>query len=857
MKAGDRVGPYIVLEPLGAGGMGEVYRARDTRLEREVALKRLSESERAGDDARRHALREARAAGALTHPNIAAIYDVLDTPDGLVIVMELVAGEPLTARLRSGPLSVDEALRIARAVTEALEEAHGKGIVHRDLKPANVMVGTGGRAKILDFGIARWSPNRSEAKADKATDVGLIVGSPGYMAPEQLAGGPADPRTDIYGVGLLLFEMLSGRRPFDVSDHVAHALAVVEGRLPRLADVAPQVPADVVAIVTRALAPNPEDRFQDARSLGVALEQAIHDRSTAATVVMTGVRPTKISWRRPALTALVVLGVLAVVALAGGGRSWWRRSPPSAASSVVAVVPFVNSSGNAADLPLAVGLSDVIAKRLGSIRSVRVLGPEATRTAADGADAVRIARVLDAGYTVSGSLARADDAVTVDVSLASRDGVRETVGRFTGRADDLFELHAQVVAGVIAALTRRGALASAAQGQPAVSPSNQAAFADYAQARTFLERPDVPGNLERAVTLFQGAIAKDGRYASAYAGLGEAYWALYHETKDPSWTLKAQAANLDALRIDPEQPEVRMALAVMYEALGRGKEATEELQQVLALQPGNDSAHLLLAKIHADRSEWDAAVAEAQQAIALRPNYWGNYAELAETLSRAGRLDESIAAYRRLVELQPDSARAYQRLGTALQKAGRAEEALRAYERVAEIRKSWAAYSNLGTMYYWEGRIPQAIAAYEQAITLSPNEPDPYGNLGDALQKSGQREQAVTNYRKAAALVRSRLSINPEDAADLASLALFEAKLRAHADAARHMAKAVRLAPNDGDVLYTSAIVHTLAGDLPGGCTALQEALQHGASAVLVQHADELVPLKGCAAYDGVVQPAK
>lgn len=862
MNVGDNIGPYLIRELLGAGGMGEVYRARDTRLAREVALKRLSDPALGSDVARRRVLREARAAAALSHPNIATIFDVLDTPEGLIIVMEYVPGETLAARLRRGPLPVDEAMRVAGQIAEALSEAHEHGVIHRDLKPANIHLTPGGKAKILDFGIARSAPdpaNPQPASDDVGTEAGQIIGTPGYMAPEQLAGGRGDQRTDIYGLGILLFEMLTGRRPFAQSDFLGNALAVFEGPVPRVSDLAPHVPADISALVARAMARDPKDRFPTARELSAAVNGAIHGLSDAQTAIVQSLPVPPPPWRLRYRAAGVAAAAL-LLATAVGILLWTQpwSSPVSAHSSVVGVLPFQNQSGDAANDALVVGLSEAVAKRLASVRSLRVLPLDETREAARTVkDSAAVARTVGAALVVEGALQRTGEKLDVNVVLVGEDGRRRPAGRYSGDVDRLFELHRRVAEGLTAALNQEGAIRGASEPEPAPPTSNQEAFADYAQARVFLERPDVPGNLDHAIRLFQSAIAKDGRFALAYAGLGEAYWAQFRETSDPGWTVKAQAANLDALRVDPAQPEVRMALAVMYQGFGRLDEATEELRQALALQPRSDNAHLVLARIHADRGEWDGAVAEARAAIALRPTYWRNHAELGDTLMRSGRLEEAMAAYRRLIELQPDSARGYQRLGTVLQAAGRLDDALKAYETAASIRPSWGTYSNMGTLYYWRGDNAKAVGAYERAIALAPNQPDLYANLGDALQKLGQTGRAADNYSRAVEEVRKLLAVKENDPLNLAALALYQAKLGQRAAASASISKAGGLSPQDGEVLYISAVVHALAGEVPAACGAIAEALAHGKSAEELRHADELNSLRGCPAYDRVMAPGK
>ncbi len=326
--------------------MGEVYRARDARLERDVAIKRLSASAIGGEEARARVLREARAAAGLTHPNIAAVYDVLETPDGLVIVMEYVPGESVAARLTHGPLPVEDAVRIGLQIADALIEAHDRGVIHRDLKPANVHLTPGGKAKILDFGIARSVSDAPKGSAgEPASEAGRIIGTPGYMAPEQMSGSRADERTDIYGVGLLLFEMLTGRRPFHQADLLDSARAIFQGKVPRADDLDPSLPDHVCTLVARAMALKPEDRPRNARELHGALERAARLLSDAPTLDETDRALSRghTAWpstRRRLKQHRLALSIVAVLTAIGTFAVWrWAQntwvSPVSAHPATV------------------------------------------------------------------------------------------------------------------------------------------------------------------------------------------------------------------------------------------------------------------------------------------------------------------------------------------------------------------------------------------------------------------------------------------------------------------------------------------------------------------------------------------
>ena len=851
MKSGDSLGPYVIHSALGAGGMGRVYLARDTRLNRDVALKQLSDPSLASDVARGRVLREARAAAALSHPNIATIYDVLDTPDGPTIVMEYVPGESLARHIARGPLPPARALEIGAQVAEGLAGAHVRGIIHRDLKPANIQITPDGEAKILDFGIAqRTTGHRDDAATPTVTmlaEATALAGTPGYMAPEQLSGGRADERTDIYALGVLLYEMLTGQPPYLAGDLLQTAMAVIKGGARPVAELVPSTPPIVCAIVDRAMARTPANRFQSARDLARDLRQA----RKAIARGHVAMAPARASNRpRPQTTAAVAL---ALVILAVAGWQWVQHSNGAAVSargSVLAVLPFTNATGDAVNDPIAAGLTDAVANRLSSLQSVHLLSLDQAREAAGTASGpAAVARTLGAGFVIEGDFRRAGQTLDVGVALVAADGERRAAGRYTGDLAQIFDLHQRIAQGVIVALTAENAVASGAAPSPAPT-LNQEAYADYAQARLFLERPD---DVDHAVRLFESAIAKDNRFALAYAGLGQAYWSKYRQTQDPSWTTKATTAVLDALRIDPNRPEVHLSLAVMYQGLGRLDAAEEEARRVLVLQPWNDDAHRLLAGLHIDRSQWDAAVSELARAIELRPNYWRNHSELGFTHYQAGRHDDAVKAYTRVVELQPDSALGYHMLGTVHQSAGRLREALVHYTKAGAIRPRATTYSNIGTIHFWEGDYAEAASAYRRAIALTPGSPGLHANLGDTLQKLGQRADARASYVNAVREVRGLLAVNAKDAQNVARLALYLAKLEDRDAADEAMASALALNAADGLVMYHGAVVDALAARQAAACDKIRQAVALGASTEVIRRADELRGLRGCEAYDRAV----
>jgi serine/threonine-protein kinase len=868
-----RLSNYRLDRLLGAGGMGVVYLARDLVLDRAVAIKFITPDRAADASARRRLIREARAAAALDHPNICAVHDVIVEQDGRAcIVMQYVEGETLADLLRRGPLDPRLALRLAADLASGLAAAHARGIVHRDLKPQNIIVTPERHAKLLDFGIARQGELTSasdDLTTTSLTTPGLIIGTPAYMSPEQAQQLPLDGRTDLFSLGAVLFECLTGQRAFQGGTPLQLAAQVLQHQPPPVSSLRPGLSDQHDELVRRLLAKHPDDRFRSAEELLGALRVLVPDTGrqqvspiprpprSGSPLALLGLRPFRPG--RAAIATVVLLIGLAGLLSSRDRWGWRAPSRPPGPTTVIGILPFTNDSMDTQNDPVAAGLPDALATRLGSVGSLRVLPLKEIRDAIrerresgqEDRDAAAVARDVGADFVIDGAVVRNGGTLTVTADLVGPDGSRQSAGRYAA-VDRGLELHRRVADGLSTALARSGTAATGTSGT--VTPTENAdAFAEYSQGRGFLERPDVPRNLDHAIRLFQGAIAKDPRFGLAYAGLADAYWAQFVETNDAEWTTKAVAANLEALKIDPMQAEVRMSLAVMYSGQGRHAEAVDELSKVMRLQPHNDNAHRLLSGIHMARTEWNDAVEAARQAVALRPSYWRNHSQLGLAHFRAGRYEDAAAAYQRVVELQPDSARGYQSLGTTLQAAGKNDEALEKYDKALSIRPSARTYSNVGTLHFWRGHHQKAADAYEKALGLAPNDPALHANLGDAYLKRGQRTLAIESYRRAVQQVQKLLTVSGNDPQHLSALALYKAKLGQHDGAADAITKSLAISPRDGQVLYAAVLVHALAGQHARACVLLADAVGNGASSEEIRHANELSTLKGCRAYDDVV----
>jgi serine/threonine protein kinase/tetratricopeptide (TPR) repeat protein len=596
LSAGNRLGPYEILAPLGAGGMGEVYRARDTRLDRDVAIKVLPES-LASD---RHALdrfeREARAVATLSHPNVLAIYD-FETHDGVrYVVTELLEGSTLRGHLESGTVSPRKAIEYAMQIAQGLAAAHEKGIVHRDLKPENVFVTRSGHVKILDFGLARTlvaaaGENASTAGTlAEATEPGTILGTVGYMSPEQVRGALADARSDIFSFGTVFYEMLTGRRAFRADSAVETMSAILTEEPPEFSDSgARAIPTGIERIVRRCLEKSPLERFQNARDLGFAIE-AVSGLSTAET--STSADP-------------------GTEARASGKRS-------------VAVLPFRDLAGRPENADLGLGLADATTTELASLRSLLVRPTAAIlKYNGCGVDPHQAARELGVDAVVDGNFQRSGSRLRVTVQLVRASDGRSLWGtKIDTTIDDIFEMQDQVSRKIAEAL--RVELTPSEERRLARGAARPAgdAYELYLKGRASLFRGTLL-DVNAAIEAFEGARDADPLFALAWAGLSGAYLhlALKYEPEG-EWQARAEEMCERALAVDPQLPEGRYLRGALLWSPRNGFDhagAMRELSAAIAGRPGLSEAHDHLSVVLDHVSMFEESLSASDAAIAINP----------------------------------------------------------------------------------------------------------------------------------------------------------------------------------------------------------------------------------------------
>ena len=639
---------YRIIEQIGAGGMGVVYRAHDDRLERDVAIKVLPAGALADEAQRRRFHREALALSRLNHPGVATVHEFDREGGADFIVMELVSGETLAARLKSGALPLEQVTALGLQIAEALEAAHLRGVLHRDLKPANIVLTERGRVKVLDFGLAKLVQAGVDTAATTLPTAGdAVAGTLAYMAPEQLLGREVEAASDLFSLGVVLYEMATGRPPWRETLATALVNEIVHTAPPPPTELRADLPAHLGWIILKALEKSPAQRYRSATELIDDLRAG--ENAAGATAAPAG--------RAPAATA----GVIASLA----------------------VLPLRNLSGDPEQAFFAEGMTEALIARLAQIGSLRVISYTSAMAYRDARKSLpQIGRELGVDAVVEGSVLRSGERVRVTAQLVEVASDRPLwSSSFDRPLGDVLDLHSDVSRAVAEELRTR-LTPRERVGLAGARPVVPAAYEAYLRGRHFWNKR-TPEGMARAIASFQESIDADPLYAPAWSGLADCHnlLGMFRWQHSSEAFARAHAAAARALELDPDlaQGYTSLGCALQYYDWDWPK-ADEAFRRAIALHPGYATAHQWYADFLTAMGRLDEAFAENRRAIELDPLSPAVGAAIGDTFYYARRYEEAIERYRRILELDPDYRWARLNIGRTLQEMGRADEAVRVLE---------------------------------------------------------------------------------------------------------------------------------------------------------------------------------
>jgi serine/threonine protein kinase/Flp pilus assembly protein TadD len=833
---GKTISHYRIVEEIGRGGMGTVYKAEDIRLKRTVALKFLPPELTRDPEAKSRFIREAQAASSLEHPNICTIHEIGETRDGqLFIVMSFYEGHTLRDKIKEKRCPKEEIVEVALQIAEGLCKAHENGIVHRDIKPENIFLTNDGYIKILDFGLAKLT-----GQAQVTRDISTL-GTVAYMSPEQIKGEAADQRSDIWGLGVVLYEMCAGELPFkgDYEQAIIYSILNEESQPP--ASLSTSSMGILYQVISKCLKKDKDERYNDLSELIKDLKK--HELLTNKTD--TGFwKPTfshvKLKHTAIAMVLMVIIIVVMLMHLNVSNITTWLMPGSHPARKHLAVLPFTSFSQKPGDKAFCDGLVETLTSKLGQLeyyqKAIWIVPASEIRTHEVSSPSAARKKFKNVEVAVTGSIQFSGDEMRLAMNLIDTKSLRQLTSCVkTYEYASLFKLQDDIVIELVNLLNE--------EFEPHLQSIINAggtevsrAYEQYLKGRGFIYHYQNPGKIDSAIILFHEALSYDSNYALAYAGLGEAYWRKYNASKNNQWVDSARYYCTRSLHKNDRLAPVHVTLGMLKSGTGLYEEAVQHFNLALDLDPVNSDAYRSLASTYNKLGEVELAESTYKKAIELKPDYWSNFNSLGVFYYQRGKYSEAIEQFKRVVFLTPENIKGMNNLGAIYFFVENYEEAINTYEKSLEIQENYIAYSNLGTLYYFKADYIKSTTMFEKALAISDTDFRLLGNLGSSYSMlTDQQEKCREAYEKAISLAEDALLINPNDLNVLANLANYHASIGNESEALSFARRVVDQKPNSLDIMYRLCEVYEDLGDREKALYWIKKCIEKGYSIKLIE----------------------
>lgn len=834
-----KISHYKILEKLGEGGMGVVFKAHDTKLDRPVALKLLPLHLQSGDNAKERFLQEARAASALDHPNVCTIHEIGESDDGsMYISMAYYEGESLQNRIKRGAPEFSEALDIAIQTAKGLRSAHNSGIVHRDIKPGNIMLTLQDDVKIVDFGLAKL------ADQSQLTQTGSTVGTAAYMSPEQINNEEVDHRSDIFSFGLVLYELFAGIHPFKSDYFHAMMYSIINDEPKPITELNAELPDELQWIIEKAIRKEAGNRYQTMDDLVIHLEALKNGSAKLPEIVLEeklSHRDTKKSKEKS--YTLILAGSIAALFLLTTVILFSIKSDLSIKEFItgsqvpeykqIAVLPFRNIGDDPENQIFIDGLVEILASKLSQLEQFQqdYLVVPASETSTAGITSASAARdAFGINLVVTGSVQPLEQGVRVIINLIDAVTLRQLESRII---DDTFIEKSVLQDDAVFSLASMLNIEIAPEVRQILTAGGTAvpgAYEYYLRGIGHLQRFDRIEDINAAIRLFNRALEEDPEFALAHAGLGDANLYLYRRTKDTEWIEPAEQSIRRAIEIDKSLSAVHTSLGSLLTEKGEYEMALDAHSTALELNPTNFESYRGRARAFKSLQRLPEAEATYKKAIEIKPDYWAGYAELGVFYSQYGRFEEAAEQFVIVTELSPGNASAYRNLGGVYYYLGEEDKALDAFEKSVEIQPNYGVYSNMATMHFYSGNYDEAVKFYEKALELNNTDYQVWSFLSEAYKnldppKINESKDALIKAKEGAL---ARLKVNPRDSKLLLSLASYHVELEESDKAENILSQALKLKPSEVNSLMQIGRIYESLGNRSEALSWIEKALQNG-----------------------------